>query len=130
MSKPLKKGKPLPRGMVARGRGFYYRRRRSGKDELVFLHSDLRLAEIEYHRRWLEDRTGIPARPVPVVDDDPERKSEPMLLRAAIERWLERGIADRNEKNRAMTRARAARYLERFMGSDVLSSVTAERMLE
>jgi hypothetical protein len=115
--------------MVARKRGFYYRRRRSGRDELVFLHTDRGLAEIAYHRCWLEDRTGVQSRPAP-EPVAPAPSPSPPCIAEGIEHWLKLGVADRNAKNRAMTRARAKRYLEQFMGSDLLPSVTRRRMLE
>src|SRR6266511_4344226 len=98
MNKPPKRPTPLPRGMLERKRGFYYRRRRGGRDELVFLHTDRSLAEIRYHERWLEDRTGFSTTPPPQAESpQPEPERERISVAAAAQRWLDSAVSARRK---------------------------------
>ncbi len=104
----------LPRGMYRRGPAFYYRDQSGDRDKRISLGRDYQDAL----RKFAELQAG----------HTPPQK---LTVAAAVERWLEtRVAASRNAHNRNKARARAERYLKRFMGNLLLQKVTANHLRE
>ncbi len=104
----------LPRGMFKRGSSFYTRIHRGGRDRWVSLggsyeHACRRLQEL----RGFEGQGSLP---------DPSAS-----VRMVAKTWLAVRVAtSRNERGLRLARTRVEKYLEPYMGTMKLSSVTPD----
>ena len=101
----------LPRGMCRRGKAYYFRRTRAGREQWIALGSDYQVA---YDRFKALRESAVVA------------QSE-MTVLAAARRWVETYCRTaRCEQNVAMAKQRVERYLGPFMGPMMLTAVTMD----